>query len=151
VYAEIVRHLHQSEEVRILVNGKAGERNARAVLSQLPLKEERIRFFHIPTDRVWTRDYGPISTLATKDDPSDWTNRAVVAFQFNAWAKYPNYKRDAWAVYRMERHIPAIRLQNADSFHVGRENLDRTRVVLEGGSIDVNGLGCLLTTEECLL
>src|SRR5437588_1846397 len=59
VYAEIVRHLHESEEVRILVNGPGGERQARRVLEHLRLDWGRITFWRIPTNRVWTRDYGP--------------------------------------------------------------------------------------------
>src|SRR5271163_2864866 len=60
VYAEIVRHLHRSEEVRILVNGAAAERRARAVLEKCALDWTRVTFWRVPTDRVWTRDYGPI-------------------------------------------------------------------------------------------
>lgn len=131
VYAEIVRHLHLSEEVRILVNGPASERTARAVLQNLPLDWKRIGFRHVPTDRVWTRDYGPIFVVA----PSGCLR--IVKWRFNAWAKYPNYRRDDAVVSKLcaRRAFECI----------------DTGVVLEGGSIDVNGLGCLLTTEECLL
>src|SRR6266851_3464264 len=59
VYGEIVRQLHEAEEVRILVNGPRGEAAARAVLEKLPLDWRRVTFWHVPTDRVWTRDYGP--------------------------------------------------------------------------------------------
>src|SRR5262245_5266814 len=60
VYAEIVRHLHASETVRILVNDARAEQRARRVLSRVPLDWDRIEFFRVRTDRVWTRDYGPI-------------------------------------------------------------------------------------------
>ena len=131
VYAEIVRHLHQSEEVRILVNGPAGEKTAREVLRNLPLDEKRIAFRHVPTDRVWTRDYGPIFVLGSP--------MAVLKWQFTGWAKYPNHRRDNAVVAKLcsRGDLPA--------------DVVETSVVLEGGSIDVNGLGCLLTTEECLL
>src|SRR5262249_38959125 len=95
VYAEIVRHLHQSEEVRILVTGPAAERRARAVLSPLPLDWARVTFRHAPTDRVWTRDYGPLFV---------WTpagRLGVVNWQFNGWAKYPNFRRDARVRWRL--------------------------------------------------
>src|SRR5205807_1765823 len=59
VYADIVRHLHQSEPVRILVNNAAREKAARRVLEKLPLDWRRIQFVPLPTDRVWTRDYLP--------------------------------------------------------------------------------------------
>src|SRR5437867_1987502 len=60
VYAEIVRHLQQCENVRILVNGPAGELRARAMLQEARLNGARITFLPIPTDRVWIRDYGPM-------------------------------------------------------------------------------------------
>jgi agmatine deiminase len=138
VYAEIVRHLHQSEEVRILVNSPSGERRARAVLEKLPLDWARINFWRIPTDRVWTRDYGPCIVLL-RGEPCflDW--------QFNGWAKYPNHRRDNRVTGRLFAGslLGVHRLQSP--------MLDLRRIVLEGGSIDVNGQGLLLTTEECLL
>jgi agmatine deiminase len=142
VYAEIVRHLHHSEEVRILVNGPAAERRARAVLENVPLDWKRVTFWHVPTDRVWTRDYGPVFVR----EPSG--SLEVVRWGFNAWAKYPNYRRDAMVPMRLFGGVssPAKRQWNNA---VAR---DHSRIiVLEGGSIDVNGQGLLLTTEECLL
>jgi agmatine deiminase len=136
VYGEIVRHLHRSEEVRILVNGPRGERNARAVLDKLSLDGGRISFWRIPTDRVWTRDYGPLFLT------SPGQNSAVVNFAFNAWAKYPDWQRDNDVTRRILRKL---RLQT------WQPEVDGRRVVLEGGSIEVNGQGLLLTTEECLL
>lgn len=136
VYAEIVRQLHLSEPVRILVNGGRGEQLARRVLERMPLDWKRIEFCHIRTDRVWARDYGPMFVL-------DSDGRSAIAdWQFNGWAKYPNWQRDN-AVARKASELlglPRItpRFQNRP-------------VVLEGGSIDVNGAGLLLTTEECLL
>jgi agmatine deiminase len=137
VYAEIVRHLHHSEEVRILVNGPAGERRARAVLQNLPLDWTRIVFFRVPTDRVWTRDYGPYVVLREDGKPCQ------LNCQFNGWAKYPNHERDNNVSVRLRDRLRCAAWINPE--HSGR------RVVLEGGSIDVNGQGLLLTTEECLL
>ncbi|MBL8798792.1 MAG: agmatine deiminase family protein [Planctomycetia bacterium] len=138
VYGEIVRQLHQSEEVRILINGPAGEKRARAVLEKLSLDWKRISFWKIPTNRVWTRDYGPIVVH------NDWGSRSIIEWQFNAWAKYPNAQRDRAVAFS------AYRLLGGDFYHEAAI-VDGTHVVLEGGAIDVNGLGCVLTTEECLL
>jgi agmatine deiminase len=135
VYAEIVRHLHRSEEVRILVNGTASERQARKLLEKLDLDWQRISFWRIPTDRVWTRDYGP--TFLT-----DGQSSAVLNWSFNAWAKYPNWSRD---------NAVARRISNKLRLRHWRPHLQNHEVVLEGGSIEVNGQGLLLTTEECLL
>jgi agmatine deiminase len=135
VYAEIVRHLHRSETVRILVNDESAEA-ARAVLDYLPLDWTRIEFVSVPTDRVWTRDFGPLfvrdadgSLIAT-----DW--------RFNGWAKYPNWKYDDAVVGELAGRY---------GWRTLRPEVGGRRVVLEGGSIDVNGEGLLLTTEECLL
>ena len=80
VYTEIVRHLSASEQVHILVNDPAAERRARLHLQQARLDLERVRFFHFPTDRVWTRDYGPIFLTNPQSDvaQTDW--------RFNGWA-----------------------------------------------------------------
>jgi agmatine deiminase len=135
VYAEIICHLHDAEAVRILVNGPRGEQSARAVLEKLPLHFDRITFWRIPTDRVWTRDYGPMFLTAPGQS-------ALVNWWFNGWAKYPNWERDN-AVGR--RVATKLRLKS------WRPHVNGYEVVLEGGSIEVNGQGLLLTTEECLL
>ena len=136
VYAEIVRHLHQSEEVRILVNGARGELAARAVLKRTKLDWGQITFWQIPTDRTWTRDTGPLFVRSTEGEI------AAVCWRFNAWDKYANFKRDA---------LVSRRIASALSLRAWRPEWNGRPVVLEGGSIDVNGAGCLLTTEECLL
>src|SRR5690606_36984570 len=93
-------------------------------------------FFLIPTDRSWVRDYGPIFLKGPGGEV------ALTDWHFNAWAKYDNWQRDdAVPVLLASR----LGLRRWEPTHAGR------RVVLEGGSIDVNGEGLLLTTEECLL
>ena len=136
VYIEIVRHLHASEQVHILVNSARGEDSARSALQRTKLDWKRISLHHIPTDRVWTRDYGPGFVKSAAGDI------AAVCWRFNGWAKYPNCKRDA----RISRKIADLL-----AVHSWRSEKAGRPVVLEGGAIDVNGAGCLLTTEECLL
>jgi agmatine deiminase len=136
VYAEIVRHLHESEEVRILVNGPRGEQRARDVLKRTSLDWKKIKFRHIPTDRTWTRDTGPLFVKSFEGEI------AATAWRFNGWAKYANHRRDA---------LVAERLAAGLGLRLWKPELGGRRVVLEGGSIEVNGDGCLLTTEECLL
>jgi agmatine deiminase len=124
--------------VRILVNGLRGERHARAILERLPLDWARITFWRVPTDRVWTRDYGPVMVLREDGAP------CLLNWQFNGWAKYPNWERDNDVTIRLSKRVP-----HRGWINPSLEN--GPRVVLEGGSIDVNGRGLLLTTEECLL
>ncbi len=136
VYGEIVRKLSDSEPVRIFVNDKAHEVKARRILDRVGVQSDHVEFVRIPTNRGWTRDFGPI--FLKQDNESV----AIARFQFNAWARYPDWQKDNRIPERVASkfNIPLVpvRLQ------------DRS-VVLEGGSIDVNGQGTLLTTEECLL
>jgi len=162
VYAEIVRHLARHEKVEIIVNHKAAEQNAQKVLRQANALSNSVRFHRWPTDRVWTRDYGPIFVKCQSSDrqssrrqsserkPAERqsASRALMAtnWRFNAWAKYPNWKKDNAIADQVARtlRVPQMMPEYEVS---GRKKA----IVLEGGSIDVNGRGTLLTTEECLL
>ncbi len=139
VYAEIVRNLARGERVEILVRDADEELRARAVLQRAHALGETVRFRNCRTNRGWMRDSAPI--FLRRDHRHG--PLAAVNFQFNAWAKYPDWRDDDRASEQILRwlKIPAWRPVGPD----GR------RVVLEGGSIDVNGHGLLLTTEECLL
>jgi len=142
VYADIVRKLSHVEKVHILVQDEAAERRAAGILLRSGAHPRNVVFHRWPTDRVWTRDSGPIFLRSSEN-----TTVAVTNWKFNAWAKYANWQRDdlvpehAAKFLKLQQWKPTVKLAN------GREH----RVVLEGGSIDVNGAGLLLTTEECLL
>jgi agmatine deiminase len=143
VYTEIVRCLHKSERVRILVNNKAARQQAESKLRRAGFDLGRVEFFQVPTDRGWTRDYGPMFVRSPK-------GLGIVGWRFNAWAKYPNWQWDDAVSRKL-----ALRLtpQEIAFYDAPTRNFMRNTsvVVLEGGAIDVNGRGCLLTTEECLL
>jgi agmatine deiminase len=148
VYAEIVRHLSRSEPVRILVGSGKAERRAAEVLGKSGVDPDRVEFVRCRTDRGWLRDSGPMFVVRDRshgsaDGPAPV---ALVDWKFNAWAKYDNWKGDN----RLPRFV-ADRL--GMTRWVPRTTIDHEsrRVVLEGGAIDVNGAGTLLTTEECLL
>ncbi len=138
VYSEIVRKLSPGETVRILVNSKEHEARARRVIQRAGVDLKRVEFFRFPTDRGWTRDFGPIF-LKRATSPR---RLAVVRFRFNAWAKYPEWHNDDLIPQRAARSLKIPLLPAKAGKH---------DFVLEGGSIDVNGKGTLLTTEECLL
>jgi agmatine deiminase len=131
VYGEIVRKLSCVEGVRILVEDPKLQQQAARVLSKVGARMSSVQFFPCPTDRAWTRDYGP---LFVKNKAGDI---ALTRWRFNAWAKYDDFERDQrvteFLASRLKRRVWPLDM------------------VLEGGSIDVNGLGLLLTTEECLL
>ncbi|MBS2021791.1 MAG: agmatine deiminase family protein [Deltaproteobacteria bacterium] len=136
VYGEFVRHLASSERVRILVGTAAREQQARKLLARLDFDHSKVDFVRAATDRVWTRDSCPQVIKNKKGE------RALVGFKFNGWAKYKNHKRDQKLPEVVSDHL-RLKLWVA--------RLRDRQVVLEGGSIDVNGKGTLLTTEECLL
>jgi agmatine deiminase len=136
VYVEIVRQLHRCERVRILVFDPRQEARARRMLRRAGIDLERIDFYRLPTDRVWTRDYGPTFLKSSEG------TIALLDWQFNAWAKYPNWKQD--------NGIP-IQISRLLDLRMWQPMLGERAIILEGGSIDVNGQGLLLTTEECLL
>jgi len=140
VYAEIIRHLARHERVDLIVNDAESERRARRVLDRANAFSKNVRFHRWPTDRVWTRDSG--CTFVKPGRPSEPESLCGIKWRFNAWAKYPNWKRDEKIGGKMAQAAGA---EEVFAQHGGG------RVVLEGGSIDVNGEGVLLTTEECLL
>ena len=90
--------------MRILVNGPTGEKRARTVLDKLKLDWNRINFWRVPTNRVWTRDYGPIF-VEPLSNPFGFT-LTVVDLHFNGWAKYPDHQRDAKVSRRVARLLP---------------------------------------------
>ncbi len=131
VYGEIVRKLSRVEKVRILVRDRELEQKARRVLSKVGSNMDAVEFLELQTNRVWMRDSGPLFVKNRRGE------LALTWWLFNAWAKYDDYELDAQVPGAIARHLKLPARQ--------------TNMVLEGGSIDVNGGGLLLTTEECLL
>ena len=149
-YAEIIRNLARHERVELIVNDAGSERGIRKILTSANASLTNVRFHRWATDRVWLRDSGCIFVepakpgFARPDSRGRLSlhKRLAVSFRFNAWAKYSNWHKDAKIGSLMAR---AARRQEIHALQ------DKNRVVLEGGSIDVNGCGTVLTTEECLL
>ena len=141
VYAEIVRLLSARERVHLLVEDAKAQGRATGILERAGANLDRVSFHVWPTDRVWTRDSGPIFVRNGEG------RVAVTNWHFNAWAKYSDWHLDdqipgrVAALLKVAEWQPSVELTDG-SMH---------RLVLEGGSIDTNGAGILLTTEECLL
>jgi agmatine deiminase len=137
VYGEIARYISRGEKVRIVVEDKEHQKKAERVLKAVDTDFANIEFFRLKTDRGWMRDSGP---AFVKNQENRKTK--LVNFRFNAWAKYDNYTKDE-------------KLPSFISEKLGIEKIiplhDDRQVVLEGGSIDTNGSGTLITTEECLM
>jgi len=139
VYGEIVRKIAPGERVRILVDSGTEERVARRRLAVAGADLARVSFVRHPTHRGWTRDSGPVFVRRRSGGRSE---TAIVHLHFNAWARYRDWGKD--------RRVPetAARLLGKRLFHA---RAGARAFVLEGGGIDVNGRGTLLTTEECYL
>lgn len=161
VYAEIIRYLSRHERVELIVKDAAAEKLARKILQRANAWNDNVRFHSWPTNRVWTRDSGCVFVRCTGNQnphpvsPNAGETRmghpreqkslpelAAIKWRFNAWAKYSNWRDDEKIGSRMAEATGMQEIQPL---------FDKKRVVLEGGSIDVNGCGTLLTTEECLL
>lgn len=142
VYGEMVRRIGTGELVRILVRNKTEEELARHYLKLARAPMKNVRFVIHPTNRGWTRDSGPIHVTRSAERGTRKRKAAIVHFHFNAWAKYDDWHKD--------HRVPdiAARLLNRPLF---RAQYQGRPFVIEGGGIEVNGHGTLLTTEECYL
>ena len=136
VYADIVRRLAEVERVRILIQNTNAERAARRILRKAGADLSAVEFFCVPTNRSWTRDYGPIFVR------NETGERAATNWRFNGWAKYDDWKMDEAVNDKLASKL---------KWKMWRPEFRGHPVVLEGGSIEVNGRGTLLSTEECLL
>lgn len=136
VYGEIVRHLSRVEKVRILVENAEAQERARRILQKSHAQLSAVEFFRVPTDRSWVRDYCPTFVKAQGGE------RWILNWRFNGWAKYENSVNDDAVPASLATQLKLDMLTPFWRDH---------RIVLEGGSFDVNGAGCILTTEECLL
>lgn len=127
-YVEIIHALHSDQKIKLLVKDEDVEARARRMLSGL-----RVMFLRIPTQDVWIRDYGPTFVVNRES-----RQLAMVKWTFNAWGnKYEDLLADNLISYDLNRRM------SLPMFEPG--------IVLEGGSIEVNGAGTVLTTEQCLL
>ena len=159
VYGEMVKKISQGELVRILVRSKAEAKFAGSYLKRAHANLRNVQFVVHPTNRGWTRDTGPIfvkqqtpltASLSSSDGervaarPSEGSRAqtAIVHLHFNAWAKYKNWQLDT--------KVPetAARVLKKPLFDA---QFNGKKFILEGGGIEVNGRGTLLTTEECYL
>jgi agmatine deiminase len=176
VYAEIIRHLAKHERVELIVNDASTARQARRVLERADALSANIRFHRWPTNRVWLRDSGCIFLgrvakehvgpglsvgPGLRPGQAERSSAALaLKFRFNAWAKYSNWRHDekigslmAKATIPTQTAKNTARIGHPHPLHAEeiRPVSGGKRIVLEGGSIDVNGAGSILTTEECLL
>lgn len=137
-FAEMARVLSLGEDVHVLVRDAREKARAQAIFGRAGVDLRRVHFERADTNRSWTRDYLPIWVRRKKDG-----ERVAVKFRFNGWARYRDHGLD-------ERAGQWVAQERAPEAWMPR-TADGELAVLEGGSIDVDGQGTLLTTTECLL
>ncbi|HWY32614.1 MAG TPA: agmatine deiminase family protein [Candidatus Acidoferrum sp.] len=135
IYGEMVRKISAGEKVVLIIRNHSDEKFARRVFKHVGVDLGQVRFVTHPTNRGWTRDTGPIFVKHKKES-------AIVHFHFNGWAKYDNWRKDT--------RVPetAARLLRKQLFHAESGGKP---FVIEGGGIELNGRGTLISTEECYL
>jgi agmatine deiminase len=136
VFAEMLRAVTPHQRVGLIVHSTKIAESAREILSRAHADVGQIDMVQAPTNRGWMRDCGAIFV---RDNTG---KKTALGFGFNAWAKYPNWQRDA--------KLPAVMAAQAGAALV-QPKYKNKRVVLEGGGIEVNGEGSIIVTEEWLL
>jgi agmatine deiminase len=132
-FADFIHEIHDSERVELLVLSESMERHARELLRERGTDFSAVRFHVADYADIWFRDYGPIFVVSPAQK-----QLAMTKWTFNAWGdKYESLRKDNQVPYAMNRTLQLP--------------LFEASIVLEGGSIDGNGHGTLLTTEQCLL
>lgn len=139
VYSEIVKKIAESEKVILLAQNSKQREFIKRVLEKAHANIANVDLSLLATDRSWMRDSAPVFVL---EGAGKKAIRKDIHFKFNGWAKYPNWKKD----FKLPSFIAKV---TGDELITAE--FQSRHVVLEGGSIDYNGQGTLLTTEECLL
>ena len=136
VFGKIISELSKFQLVNILIKDKSDQKKIIFFLKICGANIKNIRLIVCKTDRAWTRDFLPIFIKNEKK------KNILSKWEFNGWAKYKNFKNDnvAYSKIRRFRKISII-----------KPKYNNKKIILEGGSIDVNGKGLLLTTKQCLL
>jgi agmatine deiminase len=140
VYGEMIRKISEGEKIYLLIRNKPDENFARRILKHVGVNLRNIRFVTHPTNRGWTRDTGPIFIKRKAENGK--AEMAIVHFHFNGWAKYDNWRKDT--------KVPgtAARILGKKLFHAEYRGKP---FVIEGGGIELNGNGTLISTRQCYL
>ena len=140
VYGEMIRKISAGEEIYLLIRNKKDENLARRIIKKVGADGRKIHFVTHPTNRGWTRDTGPI--FVKRQVKVDKSETAIVHFHFNGWAKYDNWRKDT-KVPETAAHVLKKKL-----FYAQYEDKP---FVIEGGGMELNGRGTLISTEQCYL
>ena len=161
IYGEMIRKISAGENVRLIIRHKQDEAFARHIFQHVGVDLRKIQFVIHPTNRGWTRDTGPIfvkrkvrssgfSRSGSRLKAELQTETAIVHFHFNGWAKYDNWRKDT-KVPETAARLLGKKLFHAKCVSTQNSKLKTQNFVIEGGGIELNGCGTLISTEECYL
>ena len=134
-FVEFIKKIASLEKVYIIIANQKLQERLQAMLLKADVDVNHVSYIQHKSNRSWMRDAGPIVVKRG-------SQRKALNFNFNGWAKYGNFKLD--------RHIPRV-MASVLNLELEQVTYKDRPITLEGGAIDVNGMGSLLTTEECLL
>jgi agmatine deiminase len=137
-FLEIMRCLHKSEQINLLVKTKSQQNIVAKLCQKININLDKINFFVIPTNRAWLRDSGPFFVK----QPENNLQKTILNFEFNAWAKYSNF--------HLDNQVPN-EIAHKQSCPIVQPTYNNHPIVLEAGALEVNGKGTLIATEECLI
>lgn len=140
VYGEMIRKISAGEKIYLIIRNKKDEALARRIIKNVGADLRKIQFVTHPTNRGWTRDTGPI--FVKRPIENGKVETVIVHFHFNGWAKYDNWRKDTTVPQT------AARLLRKKLFHA---EYNGKPFVIEGGGIELNGRGTLISTEQCYL
>ncbi len=136
IFAKIISKITKSQEVNLLIKNNKSKSVIKKLLKENNTNIHKIKFIICKTDRVWMRDTGPIFIKDKKNQ------NILLNWKFNGWAKYKNYRLDNKVNFQIKNYYRG---------NIISPKFNKKLIVLEGGSIDVNGKGLLITTKQCLL
>ena len=150
IYGEMIRKISAGENIRLIVRHQKDEQFARHIFQHVGVDLRKIQFVIHPTNRGWTRDAGPIFVRKAESGKRK-AETAIVHFHFNGWAKYDNWRKDT-KVPETAARILGKKLFHAEcGLPTQNSKLKTQNFVIEGGGIELNGRGTLISTEECYL
>ena len=135
IFAQIIAKISKFQKVNILIENKNLKKKIYLILKNYLANTKNINYTICKTNRAWLRDSFPIFVK------NKLNQKVLIDWGFNSWAKYKNFNHDNKIGIKIKKFL------NLDSV---RPKFKNRRIILEGGSIDVNGKGVLLTTRECL-
>ena len=141
IVAQVIANISKKQKVNLIIKISEEISKLKKYLKSFSANIENIKFYKIPTNRIWIRDFGPIYLINKKRGKKVFLN-----FSFNGWSKYKNFNKDNLVNNTISKATKIKKIE--PTFRIKKKE---KKLILEGGAIDVNGEGSILLTEECFL